>query len=360
MHDTVDLEGRGVPTVFVASEPFTDAALAQAKALGAEYLAEGSVRKAGDRLRVTVQLIDTANDSHIWAEKYDRKLDDIFEIQDEVTSAIVATLPGRVEASQRDQLARKTPASMAAYECVLAAKVLHHRSNLKDNTEAQQLIDRALELDPEYAHAHAWRACILGQTWGYGWCEDKDTTFAQVESELEQALALDDNDADVHRILAACNIATNDLVKSRHHQERALALNPNYDLVVVQQGELLMWLGNPEEGIEWIKKAMRLNPHHPERFWSHLGKAHFTGRQYAEAIEAFMHLSATDHTHHAFLAASYAWLGDATAAKAHADRTRELDPAFSIDTFLSTLHYHEAADLEHCREGLVKAGLGSS
>ncbi len=129
---------------------------------------------------------------------------------------------------------------------------------------------------------------------------------------------------------------------------------------MVQQGELLNWLGNAEEAIEWIRKAMRLNPHHPERFWSHLGKAHFTGRQYAEAIEAFMHLSATDHTHHAFLAASYAWLGDATAAKAHADRTRELDPAFSIDTFLSTLHYHEPDDLEHCREGLVKAGLGSS
>ena len=100
--------------------------------------------------------------------------------------------------------------------------------------------------------------------------------------------------------LAAVNITRDDLTKSRYHQERALALNPNYDLVVVQQGELLTWLGNPEEGIEWIRKAMRLNPHHPERFWSHLGKAHFTARQYGEAIEAFMHLSTTDYVHHAF------------------------------------------------------------
>ncbi|MGO4843343.1 adenylate/guanylate cyclase domain-containing protein, partial [Rhizobiaceae sp. 2RAB30] len=86
---------------------------------------EGSVRKSGDRLRVTVQLIDTATDAHIWAEKYDRQLDDVFAIQDEVTAAIVATLPGRVEAAQQDRLVRKTPANMVAYECVLAAKVRH-------------------------------------------------------------------------------------------------------------------------------------------------------------------------------------------------------------------------------------------
>jgi adenylate cyclase len=329
-----------------------------AKTLGAQYLVEGSVRKAGDRIRITVQLIDTASDSHIWAEKYDRKLDDIFEIQDEVTSAIVATLPGRVEAAQHDQMKRKTPANMVAYELVLAAKVFHHRSTREDIREAQKLIERALELDPDYAHAHAWRACILGQTWGYNWCEDRDATMGEIEAELEKALALDDNDADVHRILAACYIARDDLTKARYHQERALALNPNYDLVVVQMGELLTWLGNPEEGIEWIRKAMRLNPHHPERFWSHLGKAHFTARQYAEAIEAFMRLSATDQTHHAFLASSYAWLGDNTAAAAHFARIHVLDPEFDLETYLATLHYKDEADLQHHRDGLLKAGLG--
>jgi adenylate cyclase len=328
-----------------------------AEKLGAQYLVEGSVRKAGERIRVTVQLIDTANDSHIWAEKYDRKLDDIFEIQDEVTTAIVATLPGRVEAAQQDQVARKTPASMAAYECVLAAKVLHHRSTREDIQEALKLINRALELDPDYAHAHAWRGCIHAQIWVYGWCDDKDAVWAEVVASLERAFALDDNDADVHRVLAAINISRDDLTKARHHQERALALNPNYDLVVVQMGELLTWLGNPVEGAEWIRKAMRLNPHHPERFWSHLGKALFTARQYAEAIEAFMRLSATDHIHHAFLAASYGWLGDRTAAAAHVARIRSLDPDFDLETYLSTLHYKDDADLEHHREGLLKAGI---
>ena len=161
----------------------------------------------------------------------------------------------------------------------------------------------------------------------------------------------------MHRVLAAINISRDDLTKSRYHQERALALNPNYDLVVVQHGELLTWLGNPEEGVDWIRKAMRLNPHHPERFWSHLGKAHFTARQYAEAIEAFMRLSATDHIHHAFLAASYGWLGDKTAAAAHTARIRALEPEFDLDTFLATMHYANEADLQHLREGLSKAGL---
>ena len=329
-----------------------------AKTLGAQYLVEGSVRKSGDRLRITVQLIDTASDSHIWAEKYDRKMDDIFEIQDEVTAAIVATLPGRVEAAQHDQMKRKTPANMVAYELVLAAKVHHHRSTREDILEAQKLIGRALELDPEYAHAHAWRACILGQTWIYGWCDDQDATLEEITAELGMALSLDDNDADVHRVLAAVNITRDDLTKSRYHQERALELNPNYDLVVVQQGELLTWLGRPEEGIEWIRKAMKLNPHHPERFWSHLGKAHFTARQYAEAIEAFMRLSATDQTHHAYLAAAYAWLGDSTAASAHFARIHVLDPEFDLDTHLATLHYKDDADLLHHREGLLKAGFG--
>lgn len=328
-----------------------------AQKLGARYLVEGSVRKSGDRLRVSVQLIDTASDAHIWAERYDRKLDDIFSIQDEITSAIVATLPGRLEAAQQDQLARLKPSSMAAYECVLAAKVLHHRSTRQDNAEALKLVDRALQLDPDYAHAHAWRGCILGQGWGYGWCEDKDAAFNEVALELDRAMTLDDNDPDVHRILAAVAIVRNDMNRARYHQDRALELNPNYDLVVVQMGELFTWLGRAEEGLEWIRKAMRLNPHHPARFWSHLGKAHFVGRQYAQAVEDFMHLSTMDAQQHAFIAACYGWLGDRTASSAHAMRLRQLDPEFDREKFLDTMHYANDADLQHLREGLAKAGL---
>src|SRR5262249_5720579 len=148
-----------------------------AKAFDVQYVVEGSVRKIGDRVRISVQLIDAQRDRHIWAERYDRELQDIFAIQDEVTSSIVATLPGRVEAAAYQLIRRNPTESMAAYELVLAAKVLHHRSTKEDNIEAQKMIERALGLDPNYAHAHAWRACIVGQSYVYNWCAERDAAL---------------------------------------------------------------------------------------------------------------------------------------------------------------------------------------
>jgi adenylate cyclase len=328
-----------------------------ARALNVEFVLEGSVRKAGDRVRVTGQLIDAETDRHVWAERYDRRLEDIFEIQDELTRAIVATLPGRVEAASRDRAKRKQPDSMAAYECVLTAKVLHHRSTRADNARAQELLDRALSLDPDYGHAHAWKGCVLGQSWVHGWCSDRDALFREVMAELEIALRLDDNDADVHRILAALNLIRGNHDKALYHQERGLALNPNYDLLVVQQGELLTWLGRPEEGAEWILKAMRLNPYHPERFWNHLGRAYFAGRRYAEAVAAFRHITHPDPAHHAFLAAALAAAGEPAAAAAHVQATLAGDPLFSVAGYLQTLHYREPSDREHHRQALLTAGF---
>jgi adenylate cyclase len=328
-----------------------------AKAFDVQYVVEGSVRKIGNRVRITVQLIDAQRDRHIWAERYDRELQDIFAIQDEVTSSIVATLPGRVEAAAY-QLIRRTPTeSMAAYELVLTAKVLHHRLSREDNIEAQKMIERALALDPNYAHAHAWRACIVGQSYVYNWCADRDVALQTINHELKIALGLDADDSDVHRILAAVNLLRDDHETAEYHQQRAVALNPNNDLIVVQQGELYTWLGEPEQGIEWIRKAMRLNPHHPERFWNHLGRAFFIARRYGEAIEAFRRISHPDQFHYAFLAASFAMVNNDTAATAHARSVLALDPAFSVEAYLRTLHYRLASDREHHRAALLKANL---
>jgi adenylate cyclase len=328
-----------------------------AREFGVQYVVEGSVRKAGNRVRITVQLIDGESDRHVWAERYDRELEDIFAIQDEVTAAIVATLPGRVEAASHDRAKRKPTDNLAAYECVLAGKVLHHRSTREDNAEAQRVLERAIALDPKYAHAHAWKACVLGQAWVNGWCEDRDAAFRRVGEELQIAQALDDNDSDVHRIFAAWNLTQHRFDQATYHQERALGLNPNNDLIVVQQGELLTWLGRPEEGIDWIRKAMRLNPYHPERYWNHLGRAYFVARRYAEAIEAFARISRPDHTHHAFMAAACAQMGDEVAANAHAEEVLSRQPDFLIDAYLATLHYKRESDRAHQREGLLKAGL---
>jgi adenylate cyclase len=329
-----------------------------AKELGVQYVVEGSVRKAGSRVRITVQLIDAETDRHLWAERYDRELADIFAIQDEVTSSIVSILPGRVAAAAHDRVQRKLPENLAAYECVLAGKLLHHRSNRADNEEALRMLERAIALDPGYAHAHAWKGCVLGQSWVYGWCADGEATTRTVIDELTLALSLDENDSDVHRVLAAASLAVrHDHDKALYHQERALALNPNDDLIVVQQGEMLTWIGQAEQGIEWIQKAMRLNPYHPERFWNHLGRAYFVARRYDEAIKAFQRISRADHSHLAFLAACHAQLGDAAAASGAAREVLQRAPDFSIKRYIATQHYKRESDREHHRAALVKAQL---
>jgi adenylate cyclase len=329
-----------------------------AKELGVQYVVEGSVRKAGNRVRITVQLIDAETDAHLWAERYDRELADIFAIQDEVTSSIVSILPRRVAAAAQDRVQRKPPENLVAYECVLAGKLLHHRSTRADNEEALRMLERAIVLDPGYAHAHAWKACVLGQSTITGWCADVEATRHALIGELTKALSLDENDSDVHRVLAAVNLTVHhDHDKALYHQERALALNPNDDLVVVQQGEVLTWIGQAEEGIEWIQKAMRLNPYHPENFWSHLGRAYFVARRYGEAVKAFQRRSRTGQTHWAFLAACYAQLGDAAAAKAAIQELLQRAPDFSIERFITAQHYKHESDREHHRAALVKAQL---
>ncbi len=329
-----------------------------AKELSVQYVVEGSVRKAGSRVRVTVQLVDAETDRHLWAERYDRELADIFAIQDEVTSSIVSILPGRVAAAAQDRVQRKPPENLVAYECVLAGKLLHHRSARADNEEALRMLERAIALDPGYAHAHAWKACVLGQSFVYGWCADVEATTRAVIGELTLALSLDENDSDVHRVLAAVNLAVHhDHDKALYHQERALALNPNDDLIVVQQGEVLTWIGQAEEGIEWIQKAMRLNPYHPERFWGHLGRAYFVARRYSEAVKAFQRISRAEQTHLAFLAACHAQLGDAAAAKSATQELLKRAPDFSIERFIATQHYKHDSDREHHRAALLKAQL---
>ena len=329
-----------------------------AKELGVRYVVEGSVRKAGNRVRVTVQLIDGTNDKHVWAERYDRNIEDIFEIQDEITASISATLPGRVEADHLEQVRRKTTGNLAAYECLLTGKVLHHRSTYDDNKEAYQLLTRAIEIDPEYGHAWAWRSCVMGQSWAEGWYDCPEEELLQrISDDLEHALQVDENDADTHRILAAMNLLRNDLNAAAMHQEIALKLNPNYDLIVVQQGELLTWMGEGAEAITWIKKAMQLNPFHPNRFWSHLARACFIAREYQEAISAYQNVESLDSRQLAYLSACYAYSGDAEKARQYVSKAIALDAKLTADIHLGEQHFGNKADQLHLVKGLRQAGF---
>ena len=328
------------------------------KELNVRYVVEGSVRKAGNRVRVNVQLIDGLNDRHVWADRYDRDLEDIFAIQDEITSAITATLPGRIEADNADRARRIPTDSLPAYECVLAGKILHHKSNKNDNTEAMKLLERAIMLDPEYVHARAWRACVLGQALTYGWLDqDIEQTFKDVIDDLTNALTLDENDADIHRILGAINIAGGNLEQAQSHQLKAQRLNPNYDLVVVQSGELLTWQGRPEEGVTLIQQAMELNPFHPPRFWGHLGRAYYTGKHYEDAVSAIGQIDSPNVEQLAYAAASYACLENLAASERNVTAALGQDADLNMDKLMTLQHYGRDEDIQHFRDGLLKAGF---
>ena len=328
-----------------------------ARELGVHYVVEGSVRRAGQRVRVTVQLIESNSEKHVWAERYDRDLTDIFEIQDEVTKAIIGALPARLEAADIERIKRKPPQDLAAYDYVLRSKILHHHGTREANAEALQVLEKAIEVDPGYAPAYAWKACTLRQAILRGYAAEPDAFNAERIANAEKALALDENDMECLRILCEIHMEQEDLDKAEHYHNRAFALNPNDPRMLAQRGELLVWLGNPEEGAQWVHRAMQLDPLGASGFAHLLGRALRADRRYAESIEAYKLVRNPRFQHCAEMAACYAALGNDHEAARQRAETLRLSPDFSTEAYIASLSYKKAADREHLRESLHKAGL---
>ena len=325
--------------------------------LGVLYLVEGSIRKVGNRVRVTVQLIEAASENHIWAERYDRELSDIFEIQDELTRAIVGALPARLEAADIERIKRKPPQDMAAYDYVLRSKILHHVGTKEANSEALDALNKAIEVDPDYAQAYAWKACTLRQAVLRGYAEAPDVAGEQRVENAQKALALDENGMECLRILCEINMEQRELAQAELYHDRAFAINPNDPRMAAQRGELMTWMGRHAEGLEWVQTAMRLDPLGANSFSHLLGRALYADHRYAEAIKAYMQIGVSRYQHHADLAACHAQMGNASDCEREVAETLRLKPDFSIESYLSILPYEESADRDHHREGLDKAGL---
>jgi adenylate cyclase len=327
------------------------------KKLGAHYVIEGSVRKAGNRVRVTAQLIDAQTGNHLWAQNFDRDLDDIFAVQDEVTRSIVSSLPERVGAADLERVKRKRTDRMVAYDYFLHGRELHHRFSKEDCIEGIQLLEKAVELDPSFAQAWAWLSCIVGQAWVRGYLPNKNDLWKRCVAAARKALELDEGDSECHRILSEIYLIQRKYDQAEYHNERGLSLNPNDPRLVVQRGYLLAYVGQPDKGVEWVKKVLTLDPFHPENYYANLGIVLHAAHRYEDAVEVFKRVPILQAAHYAYLASCHAHLGQSNLAEEHANKVLELEPDFTIAKYSATLRYKQPADLDHYINGLRKAGL---
>lgn len=336
--------------------------------LGVAHVVDGSVRKAGSRVRVTVQLIDAASTHRIWAEQYDRCLDDIFVVQDEITDVIVATLAGRIEEAGRLRATQKPPQDMAAYDYLLRAREAMRHYRQEGERAARSCLERALRYDPKYAAAHAALAYSYIHEYESTWSQTPQTAIERAYALAQAAVALDETDSVAHRALAYACHYRGMWELAKREIDRAMALNPNDYPNLCVKSWILLFSGQPVEALVCLDEALRLNPFAPDNCYLSIGVAEYTAHRYSAASETFGKMSSWDTLRYACLAACHGQLGQerearAAAAKwleaARAEFAREtVDPMARWRSYVDCMfRFRKPGDLEHLLDGLRKVGL---
>ncbi len=326
-----------------------------AEELGAQYLVRGSLQRAGKRVRINVQLLDAGAESHLWGARFDREFEDVFVLQDEITSTLVSTLAGQVEAARLANARKAAPERLDAYDMLLRGKDHHHRFTEEDCRTCIDMFERAIERDPDYAVAHAWLACGLGQAMVFK-LDDINKLEDRVEVEARRGLELDANESECHRLLAQVSLTRGNLKRSQWHQERALLLNPNDDRSVCSMGEILSFAGRHEEAEEWVRKSMKLNPYHPQRYWTHLVRPLFHLGRDQEALDTLANISQLRIDDHTYRVAATARVGDAAAMEQACAELRAANPDYDSGKYVASLPYGRNSDRKEILDGLELAG----
>ena len=322
--------------------------------LGVRFVLEGSLRKAGDRLRVTAQLINAESGQHIWAERFDRRIHDIFEIQDDITRTIVTTIAGRLDDFEDDHLGIKPPEDLTAYESVLLGQKCMHDYSEAGYAAARDHFERAVARDPRFARAHALLAYLA--IFGFSLQMTPEVLHEAVRI-ASDALRCDEAESRGHLALGSAQLFLAEHEKARYHLERAMALNPNDDLILVENGRYLMYDGAPLEGVKLVEQGMRRNPYHPNWYWNILGRCHHTAGDYEAGAAAFERVASPQFWTHAHMAGCYHALGRKDEASEHVALVMAREPDFTLTKFASSLPYREAATLRNFLEKLADAGL---
>lgn len=329
--------------------------------LGVGYVVEGSVRKAGDRVRITAQLNDATTGSHIWAEHYDRDLGDVFAVQDEITNAIVAAIEPQIYAAENFHARRKQPASLDAWDLLMRALSHYWCITRQDHLMAQQQLEQAIAIDPDYGQALSLLAASHMFGVHLGWAE-LAATAPIAENAALAAMRCDHENAWAHAALGSVCFSTSRLADALSEFEQALALNPNFSLAQGYYALALSYAGRSSDSFEAAQKAIRLSPRDPSLaiYYGIAGYARFTERHYDEAIalarEAIRHRGDLTGAYRV-LAVSAGMTGDSALAELAVRELRRTQPGISLHWVATQLPWASDADREHYLEGFRRAGL---
>jgi adenylate cyclase len=332
-----------------------------AEDLGVRYVLEGSVRKSGDRVRITAQLIDALTGRHLWSEHYDRELKDIFALQDEITIKVMNGMS--IELTEGEQARRWTKVgtdTLKALEKHYQAQAFFVRGTKEDNDTARQLYEEAIALDPKFV----WPYVYLGYTYfaeaRFGWSESPTKSYQMAFELAQKALAMDDLDDGAHTLLSGLYLVKRQYDKALAEAERAVALNPNAADAYMFLAGIVGCSGRWEESVLYAKKSIRLSPRPEPYYYWVLGRAYFMTGQYDESIATWkkaLQISPDFLSAHAFLAACYSSMGRDAEATAAAREVLNINPKFSIESYAKTLPYKDKTDVEREVAALRKAGL---
>jgi len=321
--------------------------------LSVRYVVEGSVRRMADRIRITAQLIDAVSGHHLWSEHFDRNIDDLFAIQDELTQTIVTTMTGRLEDAEIGNASRKRTDSLSAYDCLLRGVEQLRAYGPDVNRRARELFEQAISLDPRYALAHAYLALSLVIENGYGNASDAIKQRA-LESAVT-AVRLDPRESRCQIFLGQVHRFRNEYDLAISHLERGLALNPNDAAGMRHLAFVLGVCGRAEEGVEILHRAIKLDPY-LHFYWGALATCLYALRRYEEALAAYRKLGSDKSPWQlAKEAACLAQLGRIDEAHAVAAEVLRRKPSFSLRAEMP--HYKHPADAENLHQGLLMAGL---
>ena len=328
--------------------------------LGVRFVLEGSVRKAGNRVRITAQLIDAGSGGHLWAERFDRDLTDIFSTQDEVVAKIVGTLAVTLTRGEEQRLRRHGTGNVEAYESWLRARELLTRGTRESVVQARAMYRRAIEIDLNFAAPHAGLALAAISDYVSGWALDPAQALDEAERWARRAVELNDQEPVSHMALGAVLLWRRDHEGALAESRRMMALDPNFAQGYSATGLALMYAGRAAEALEPIAMAMRLDPLYPAMVLHFLAQANFSLGKYEIAaqqlVDRIARTPGTDASR-MLLASCYGHLGRAEDARAAWVELLEVNPDFSLMQRARVLPYKDARDFQRIAEGLAKAGL---